>query len=198
MRNIKHSLRAFTLIELLVVISIIAILASLALPAITGALTKGQIAQASSNARQIYIAQLSMVTDGIPSADTNLAWPAEMGGTWSTWATALVGGKYLSTNDFNKMLGVPSLVRPPATAITAPTPSAFNVYNVSDTNNLSHVFITTANFTNGQPLDPTAKPFGDKGFAVVRKDGSASTYTVSQATNTNLLPPIDFTATILK
>lgn len=198
MKSLKRSLRAFTLIELLVVISIIAILASLALPAITGALTRGQIAQAMSNSRQIYIAQFSMVQDGIPTADTNLAWPADMGGTWSIWASALVNGKYISTNDFTKMLSVPSLARPASTAVTAPTPSAFNVYNVSDTNTLSSAFIATANYTNGQPLSPNAKPFGDKGFTVVRKDGSAQIYTVSQATNTNLLPAIDFTAAVLK
>jgi len=198
MKKLPVSLRAFTLIELLVVISIIAILASLALPAITGALTRGQLAQAMSNSRQIFTAQFAMVQDGIPTADTNLAWPADMGGTWSVWATALVSGKYMTTNDFNKMLSVPSLARPASTEITAPTPSAFNVYNVAESNNLTSAFIATANYTNGQSLSAESKPFGDKGFTVVRKDGSAQIYTFSQATNTNLLPPIDFAATVLK
>jgi prepilin-type N-terminal cleavage/methylation domain-containing protein len=194
MKNIKRSLRAFTLIELLVVISIIAILASIALPAIMGAQAKGQMAQALSNAQQIAKAQYRMVLDGVPTGDTNMAWPADMGGSWSTWATALVGGQYLTTNDFNKMLSVPGVLRPPGTAITAATPSAFNVYNVSITNIGTQVFMTTANFTNGTPLSPAAKPFGDKGFVVVRMDTSAQMYTAAQATNTNMVPAADFTA----
>ena len=192
MKKLLRSLRGFTLIELLVVISIIAILASLALPAITGALAKGQQAQAMSNATQIYKAQFRMITDGIPTGDTNLGWPADTGGTWSAWASALVGGGYLSTNDFNKMLSVPGLARPTNTAITASTPSAFNVFNVGDTNTQSTVFMTTANYTNGQALSDSAKPFGDKGFIVLRKDASAQIYTKNQATNTALLPASDF------
>lgn len=41
---IKKSVAAFTLVEMLVVIAIIATIAAFALPAITGALTRGQLA----------------------------------------------------------------------------------------------------------------------------------------------------------
>jgi prepilin-type N-terminal cleavage/methylation domain-containing protein len=50
----KHA--AFTLIELLVVISIIAILAGLAMPAMTGVLLSGKQTKAANNARQIGLA----------------------------------------------------------------------------------------------------------------------------------------------
>ena len=53
MKPLHRSLRGFTLIELLVVISIIAILASLALPAITGALSRGQMTQTLSNMKHL-------------------------------------------------------------------------------------------------------------------------------------------------
>ena len=53
---IKRTSAAFTLIELLVVITIIAILASIALPAFTSVQQKGKQTKALSNAKQIAIA----------------------------------------------------------------------------------------------------------------------------------------------
>ena len=50
----KKKSYAFTLIEMLVVIAIIATIAAFALPAITGALTRGQLAQAVSNAPSTF------------------------------------------------------------------------------------------------------------------------------------------------
>jgi len=193
MKSFTRSLRAFTLIELLVVISIIAILAALALPAITGALARGQLSQSLSNSRQIYTATFAMAMDSASTGDTNIGWPADIGGSWSAWATALVEGKYLATNDFNKMLSAPGAVRPPDTAITASTPSGLAVFNVSDTNTSTTIFLTTANYTSaGQTLDPNQKPFGDKGFVTLRKGGDANVYQARQATNTELIPQTDF------
>ena len=50
----KKNNTGFTLIEMLVVIAIIATIAAFALPAITGAMTRGQLTQAVSNARQRF------------------------------------------------------------------------------------------------------------------------------------------------
>ena len=57
----KHS--AFTLIELLVVISIIAILAGLALPVFANAQKKGKLAASLSNAKQVGLALKMYATD---------------------------------------------------------------------------------------------------------------------------------------
>ena len=191
--NLLYRLRAFTLIELLVVISIIAILAALALPAITGGLTRGQASQTLSNARQIYISTFNMALDGTTTGDTNLGWPADSGGSWSTWASSLTGGGYLSTNDFAKMLSAPGVLRGTNIAVTAQTPSALNVFNVGEASPMQAVFITSANYTNGTPLVASSKPFGDKAFVVFRKGGDGLVYQATQATNTSLLPATDFT-----
>lgn len=192
MKSRRHSLRGFTLIELLVVISIIAILAALALPAITGALGKGQVLQGMSNARQIALAQHRMNMDAASITDPTIGWPADIGGNWQIWADKLVGDEYISQVDFNRMLSAPGVSRPTNTAAGTPSPSALTIFNVSDTNNQSTVFITTANYTVGQALDSAAKPFGDKGFVLLRKDGGAQIFAKAQATNTELISPADF------
>ncbi len=192
MKKLPQSLRGFTLIELLVVISIIAILASLALPAITGALARGQMTQTVSNARQLYVATFQMALDGQTTGDTNLGWPADTGGTWATWAANLVGGKYMSANDFAKMLSAPGVTRATNVSASAPTPSALSVYNVADSSANSTVFITSANFTQGQALNETNKPYGNKGFIVLRKGGDGAVFQERQATNTSIFVASDF------
>ena len=198
MKIIKKPFFGFTLIELLVVISIIAILAALALPAITGALARGQMTQTMSNARQIFVSTFNMALDGTTTGDTNLGWPADTGGQWSSWATALVGGGYMSTNDFAKMLSAPGVLRGTNTSVSSATPSALNIYNVGESSPMQAAFITTANYTNGQALSADAKPFGNKGFVVFRKGGDGLVYQATQATNQNILPSADFTNSVLK
>src|ERR1700693_1833053 len=68
---------AFTLIELLVVIAIIATIAPFAVPALTSALSKGQMTGTMNNARQLYLAGYQMALDGSANSDANLAWPGD-------------------------------------------------------------------------------------------------------------------------
>ena len=64
----KKTSSAFTLIELLVVIAIIATIAAFAVPALTSALTKGQMTGTMNNARQLYLAGYQMAIDGATNA----------------------------------------------------------------------------------------------------------------------------------
>lgn len=71
---------AFTLIELLVVISILAVLASLLLPAISMVRDSAKLIQCQSNIRQIGMAHLAYANDndGLLPADTPASWqPAD-------------------------------------------------------------------------------------------------------------------------
>jgi len=185
----------FTLIELLVVISIIAILASLALPAITGALARGQMTQTLSNMKQLHLVAQQMALDSTTTGDTNIGWPGNIPSpSWDAWATNVVGG-YMTTNDFLKMIVAPG-IRPvaPNTSPAGLVPGAVEngraivLYNVSETNDSSFVLFTSANFTNNagggnRPL-PSALPYGDKGFIVFRKGGDGAILQARQTGST--------------
>lgn len=184
--DMKKSSYAFTLIELLVVISIIGILAALALPALFGALAKGQMTQTLSNMRQLHLATQQMALDGTTTGDDMLSWPGETNASWKRWATNLVPS-YLSTNDFNKLLNAPGITRTAGTAPDDDTTKALNVYAVAENNPGDTIFLATANWTNYSALTPDGRPYGDKGFVVFRKAGDGAILLKKQFNNTNII-----------
>ena len=105
----KTTTPAFTLIELLVVISIIAVLALLAGPALTQALSKGQMTGTMNNARQLYLAGFQMATDGGTNSDPNLSWPGDDPALTDLqgYCTKLVQNDYLKAGDLQKILNAP-------------------------------------------------------------------------------------------
>src|SRR5437763_7576302 len=105
-----RSQSAFTLIEMLVVISIIAVLAAFAVPALTSALTKGQMTGTMNNARQLYLAGYQMALDGSANADANLGWPGDYSSgvtNLETYVQKLVQNDYLKASDLSKILSAP-------------------------------------------------------------------------------------------
>jgi len=182
-----RSQSAFTLIEMLVVISIIAVLAAFAVPALTSALTKGQMTGTMNNGRQLYLAAQQMALDGSANSDPNLGWPADVGDTTlQLYMSRLVKNDYLKPGDVAKLLSGPgSSVTATPDAATPPgvvlggTKAALKVYPVAEANGANAVFAVSANYIYGNDLTATVggapnNPFGDKGFIVQRKGGDAS------------------------
>jgi prepilin-type N-terminal cleavage/methylation domain-containing protein len=183
----KKSPSAFTLIELLVVIAIIAVLASFAVPAITSALTKGQLVGSLNNARQYYLAGYQMALDGNTNADVNYNWPGDYNTPAIThlqdYSSKLVTNQYLKVGDLSKLLSAPGAIvgatgvvdaTTGATAVTLTgTAPGLKVYEIKDADAANTIFAVSANYTYNTALDPTKSPFGDKGFVVMRKGGDA-------------------------
>lgn len=177
----------FTLIELLVVISIIGILASLAIPAVLSGIGKAQMTQAVSNMRQLHLTCQQMALDGTTTGDSSLGWP----GTYSnftTWSTN-VAPSYLSTNDFAKILSVAGAIVSSSNFPTANT-NGIKVLPVGDEDGSAVVFYTrnVKPSTSGAWTTNANTLFANRGFVVFRKGGDGSVYLIPrQLSQTNLL-----------
>jgi len=181
-----HSQSAFTLIEMLVVISIIAVLAAFAVPALTSALTKGQMTGTLNNGRQLYLAAQQMALDGAANSDPKLCWPGDDAAiaTVTDYMNRLYQNDYLKPGDLQKLLNAPGTnATVTANAAAPPNPASvtlggatpgFKFFKVKDADSANVIFLETNNYTYNAALAVGTAPFGDKGFIVQRRGGDAS------------------------
>ena len=191
----KTSPCAFTLIELLVVIAIIATIAAFAVPALTSALTKGQMTGTMNNARQLYLAGYQMALDGAANSDANLAWPGDYSTgvtTLQDYCTKLVQNDYLKASDLPKILSAPGASCTATGSSSTPTTvtlsgaSGLKVYPVTSADASNVIFAVTSNYIyNTAFTSSPSNPYGDKGFVVIRKGGDASVLRKNNATATS-------------
>jgi prepilin-type N-terminal cleavage/methylation domain-containing protein len=191
-----RSQSAFTLIEMLVVISIIAVLAAFAVPALTSALTKGQMTGTLNNGRQLYLAAQQMALDGAANSAPNLCWPGDDAtiATVTDYCNRLYQNDYLKPGDLQKLLNAPGTnatvqanpaVPPaPATVTLAGANPAFKWFKVKDADSANVIFLETNNYTYDTALAVGTAPFGDKGFIVQRRGGDASILRKNNAVHT--------------
>jgi type II secretory pathway pseudopilin PulG len=176
-----------------VVISIIALLAALAIPAITGGLTRAQLTQALNNARQIYIAAQTMALDSVTDNDPNLGWPGTLLTSGSSvqnvadYVSRLVNYDYLKEGDLKVFAcaGVPAAFR--LQDFNGGTNCAFKIYAVTEQDSGTAVLLATKNYTYNSALDATLTPFGEKGFVIFRKGGDGSILKRQQAKTIQLV-----------
>jgi prepilin-type N-terminal cleavage/methylation domain-containing protein len=193
--KMNKSFSGFTLPELLVVIAIIAILAALAVGAVASALSKAQMTGTMNNARQIYLAQFQMASDGAATGVVSQGWPGDYvppPAALVNYVNKLVGPGYIKGSDAPKLFSAPGCnlrvtvaPGPPEqiTAFTSPPGSAaLKVHPVQDADPANAVFVTSRNYVYDTNIVGNPVPYGRKGFIVMRKGGDGAVFKSSQAT----------------
>ncbi len=180
-----------TLVEAIVCIVIVFVLWSLALPGTNGSgLGRGTMTQSLSNMRQLQLATQQMALDGVSTGDHALGWPGDTGGSFSNWSVKILKDNYMTTNDLCKMFSAPGVVVSPG-KIPQMNETAVRLYAVLEVSPTNAVLLSSANFTNtstgGEALNASAKPYGKKGFVVMRKGGDGSILLPSQVGQTNII-----------
>lgn len=187
MKQSTKFLRAFTLIELLVVISIIAILASLAIPAVSNALVRGQMTQTLNNARQLHLATQTMSIDTTTAGD-GVSWTYSNATLLNvgTFSQALMEGRYLTGPDLRKIYAAPGVTVADTNFQAANI--AFKIMQTQESSPSDQVFVITKNWNSiGSGLDSNA-PYADKGFIMFRKGGDGGVFSRPQdAKSTNII-----------
>ena len=193
-RHAKVSPRenGFTLLELLVIIGIIAVMAGLAVAALASALHRAQMNGTMNNARQLYLAQFQMASDGANTGDANMAWVGDYIPALTLmqdYVNKVVRTGYIKGVDVAKLLSAPGAslkvtvnAGPPESVTFVSGTASLKVHPAHDKDPANTVFCTSMNYVYDTTLVSSAVPYGVKGFIVVHKGGDGAVFKQGQAT----------------
>jgi type II secretory pathway pseudopilin PulG len=187
-RHSAGSCCGFSTTELVVVVVLVGVILVLAWPALNSAVAKRDLTRTMNNGRELYLAAFRMATDGAAKSDAALAWPGDYpASSLAEYCGKLVERDYAKAADLQRMLSAPgasctvTMSGSPATA-TLTGKSALKIYKVKSADPSNTIFAASSNYVYDTELNPSAVPFGDRGFVIVRKGGDAGVYKNTQAT----------------
>ena len=170
------------------IIVVVGVILILAWPALNSAVAKRDLTRTMNNGRELYLAAFRMATDGAAKSDASLAWPGDYPASGlAEYCGKLVERDYVKAAELQRMLSAPgasctvTTSGSPATA-TLTGKSALKIYKVKRGDPSNTIFAASSNYVYDTELNPSAVPFGDRGFVIVRKAGDVGVYKNTQAT----------------
>lgn len=181
----KHAAqRGVTWWEVLVLIAVLGILASLALPAMLGGLTRGRMTQILSDMKQLHLATQQWTLDNQTTGQSDIRWTCSNTTpiSFAEWTNGLVP-EYIGTNDMKKLLS--HTVKRKLWFDKYYT-NVMTVFAVTGEDPGSTVLLATGNWKGvAEPL--THDTYGEKGFIIFRKGGDGAILQPKQASATNII-----------
>jgi prepilin-type N-terminal cleavage/methylation domain-containing protein len=170
-------IKAFSLIELLMVIVIIGILVGLLFPAIRAALLRAKMAETLNNGRNLY---LSIFSDALDEPDIlpRSSGANSFANSTEYWKSLVSNGTVDVTFDFFSADGLPEYAGQDPNLFSADQNAWCISADVSEaTRNMTPVLFTRnieiENLDDALDNEPSENPpFGQRGVAVVYRDGS--------------------------
>jgi len=181
-RRIGVHRQGFTLIELLVVLLIIAVLASLLMPAVQKALRRGRMTQLVNNGRNLYTTLLAAEIEGecgiFPGSTNIMVGAMAFDNSTDYWKWVVTNGLMDVTFEYFAAYGVPAYYGIDPDGFTADNNAWCAVADVGlSSSEMTPVFFTRNLMIENldDPLDDAlanVAPFGSYGMIVVNKGGA--------------------------
>lgn len=182
--TLRSNVRAVKRVEVVVAIAVLIIAAVLLAPVVRKQREPHIHASVINNMKQIALAASGLAFDGVSTGDPNLGWPGDLARNTdspvvsvSQYIHRLIEHDKMRALDVGKIMHTPSRPRWDGTSrFDGDKHCPYKIYRVTEDNPGETLLLATRNFTYGKGVDASGPPYGDKGFAVIRKGGDGSAH----------------------